>query len=882
MLPEISRAAVLEAVAGGTWVVTATRRLSRVLQLEYARCSTQDSWPTPRIMPWAAWVQHQYRELRDFGRLAEPRRCLEDSQSQALWEELLARDDTAGQLLLSGGVAEGFRDAWRLAHEWGLSRDELQARGGEDCRVFLRVARAYQRRLDEAGAVDAAQLPGLVAPALETDTGERIAFAGFDRFTPAQQNLVAGLGARALRVAGPAGGAVPEVFACADAREELAAVVAWARRQLQARPSARIGIVVPDLEARAALLEQLLDDALAPARLWPGRDEDPRPWNISLARPLAETPLADTALRLLAFCREPAELGAVSRVLRSPFTAAADSEGPARARLEAWLREHIGEPVLPRALLAGLRGEGRAPACPALATGVDAALALLAGEPRRRPPSRWAADFSRALRALGWPGARPLGSDEWQTLQAWSESLDALAALDAVVTSLTHGQALARLRRIVVERRFQPESPEVPIQVLGVPETVGLEFDALWVTGLHDGVLPASMRPCPLLPAALQRERGLPRACPDTEHALAERLVARLAASAPTACFSFPAVEADEPLRPSPVLARLGTPTPGPAGHTGMAAGLWGAVQLEAVADETAPPVAGEVRGGSSLLADQSACPFRAFALHRLHARPLEEGRAGVDPRERGSFLHQALRLVWEAWRGSDQAGALDSGIRARVLQDAARRAAAQHLAGLPRALVDIEVDAGVRVMTELLAVDLARPAFAVQGCEAPFEIELGALRLRGRMDRVDEVDRRLVIIDYKTGSASPAAWDSERPAEPQMPLYALALDEAVTALAYASLKPGEVGYKGRQRDTEPPALAGDKIKAPIIKAEDWSDMLGEWRRVLGRLAQDFAAGRAAVAPLRPTQRNGSCAYCRLPTLCRRDELLRLGAIGDE
>jgi hypothetical protein len=114
------------------------------------------------------------------------------------------------------------------------------------------------------------------------------------------------------------------------------------------------------------------------------------------------------------------------------------------------------------------------------------------------------------------------------------------------------------------------------------------------------------------------------------------------------------------------------------------------------------------------------------------------------------------------------------------------------------------------------------------------------------------------------------------------MPLYALALDEAVTALAYASLKPGEVGYKGRQRDTEPPALAGDKIKAPIIKAEDWSDMLGEWRRVLGRLAQDFAAGRAAVAPLRPTQRNGSCAYCRLPTLCRRDELLRLGAIGDE
>ena len=58
--------------------------------------------------------------------------------------------------------------------------------------------------------------------------------------------------------------------------------------------------------------------------------------------------------------------------------------------------------------------------------------------------------------------------------------------------------------------------------------------------------------------------------------------------------------------------------------------------------------------------------------------------------------------------------------------------------------------------------------------------------------------------------------------------------------------------------------------------------MLSDWRSVLARLANDFGAGQAAVDPLWPTRRDGSCAYCRLATLCRRDELLRAGAIGDD
>ena len=879
-VPEITRDALPDALESGTQVVTATRRLARALQLEYARRRGGDSWLTPSILPWSAWLLEQYRALRDFGQWPDARRCLDEAQAAALWDEVLSRDDTAGRLLMSGGVTQGFREAWRLVHEWRLSWPELEARAGDDCRVFLRTARAYERRLRDLDAVDTAQLPGLLCAALAGAEGGPVAFAGFDRWVPAQQALVDALGSRARRVVNAARPGSPRVLACADARSELAAAAHWARTRLEADPSARIGLVVPDLAGHAALLERLLDDALAPQRLWPGREQDPRPWNISLARPLGDAPVVDAALRLLGCAQGPMNLAEVSRVLRAPFLAGAVTEASQRARLEAWLRRHAAEPVTPAALLAGLRGEGRAPGCPLLARGLDAALEIVAHGRRRRAPAAWAADFARMLQQLGWPGETPAGSAEWQAVQAWTEALDALASLDSLGASFTFTQALQRLRRILAERRFQPESPDVPIQVLGMPETAGMQFDAIWVTGLHDGVLPASMRPCPLLPAALQRERAMPRACPDTEQALANRLVQQLGAAAAEACFSYPLREGDEPLRPSPALAPLGPAELGAGVPGGIAPRIFAARRVEQLTDVLGPGVAGEVRGGSSLLADQSACPFRAFALHRLHAEPVEAPQSGVDPRRRGSFLHEALRILWLGWQCQATAAAADPAARSAAIRAALRSASARHLAEQPRGLVEIEIEAGVQVIEALLAVDLERPEFEVVACEHPFEITLGTLRIRGRMDRVDRVDTGLLVIDYKTGAADPRSWDDERPAEPQMPLYAIAIDEAVAGLFYGSLKPGQVGFSGRQQEAEPPPIGGRS--AQVLAAVEWDDMLSGWRAVLARLAHDFGAGQAAVDPLRPTRRNGSCAYCRLATLCRRDELLRAGAIGDD
>jgi ATP-dependent helicase/nuclease subunit B len=882
MTAEAPFAALQEAMDRGSTIVTATRRLARRLLADFALRAADAGWDTPVVLPWSAWVQSSHADLRDFGMLDNPRPCLDDWQAAAIWEDALDADPVSSTLLMPGNAVEGLRDAWRLAHEWRLPWRELEQGASEDCSVFLRLAARFRQRLQSLGCVDPAELPALLAEALQDRAGPDVLFAGFDALNPSQSRLVEALGPRARLVAPPRHQGTATLAAYPDSRHELAAAAAWARRRLDENPAARLGIVVPDLEAQASLLEDLLDEALVPERLLPGRGDAPRPWNLSLGRPLVDAPIVATALLVLGTAaRDSMELAEAGRLLRSPFLGGAAEEAGRRAALEGWLRSHAADRIAPDGLLGWLEGRRGAPACRRLAEGLRGCREELRDGPRRRAPSQWSAALTRALRRLGWPGDAPLDSPDWQTVQAWAELLETFARLDAVVGGLTLGDALARLRRVGAEQRFQPETPDLPVQVLGLLETAGLEFDGLWISGMHDGALPAPLRPQPLLPATLQRERGMPRACPDTELALARHMVGRLSGAADEVRFSYPQSRQDEPFRASPVVMALAPAADGDAfPRVSVATAVFQARQLEALADETAPPVTGEVGGGTGLLAAQSACPFRAFALHRLAARELTAPGVGIDGLTRGSFMHEALHGLWGELGDRPSLAGLDRVARAKRVRAAVERAGAKILAGLPPGLVRIELDEAAQRIGELLEVELLRPDFAVLHREEPVNVELGPLRIRGQVDRVDRVPDGLVVIDYKTGAASPGDWDSERPAEPQMPLYALAFQRELAGLAYALLRPGSVELRGLARSGDVFGNALPRLKPP--PADEWQEIIAAWRRVLEALAAAFAAGDARVDPVQPKGESGTCAWCHLATLCRRDELLRAGALGDD
>jgi probable DNA repair protein len=497
----------------------------------------------------------------------------------------------------------------------------------------------------------------------------------------------------------------------------------------------------------------------------------------------------------------------------------------------------------------------------------------------RQPPSAWSATFLALLKGLGWPGERALDSAEFQTFEKWREVVSSQSALDPLRARLTLGDALSALRRIAADTVFQPEGNDAPVQVLGTLESTGLTFDALFVTGLAGDAWPAAPRANPFLPAVLQRALDVPHASAAWELDFARRMTQAWCGAAPQVTFTWPRRDGERELRMSPLLDAVPDGGEATAALPLLRDALYAARRAETLADSEAPPLAASARvgGGAALFQNQAACPFRAFAIHRLGAAGLEEGADGLDARERGSLVHQALSTLWQDLGSHAQLLALS----AAELEQKTATAVNAAVDALSRARPDLMSEAFAALERERLKALLLRLT-ELEKSRAPFEVvareqqralQVAGVQLNARLDRVDRLaDGSEIILDYKTGLAHTGGWLGERPDEPQLPLYAVSSEADVSGIAFVQLRAREVAFRGVTRDEavlpEVAALATSKTFA--AQYAHWPALLQSWRGVLEQLARDYLAGRAAVAPkdLRRT-----CEYCELGALCRVREL---------
>ena len=919
----LDRTAVVAALQAGASVVTPNRRLARALKAAFDRAQlaaarsdqTPTVWAAADVLPWSAWLARSF----DDARLAQPQAgertpdLLSPLQQQVLWERVIADSPALPLLRHPDAIAQTAADAWALLHEHAAM--SLLGRGAgpalnDDQDAFRAWAREFGRRSRALNAITADELPAWLAAAVEEarwKPATRCVLAGFDRIAPAQQRLLDALRAAGVTVetapdADADAAAAPIRVASADSRAQWRMAAAWARARLAADPQARIGIVVPDLGAHRTALVGALTDALAPAlRLAPQAQDRAQaaPFNLSLGQPLAETPLVAGALALLDLLVGPIDIARAGTLLRSPYLAGGDAtqaEWSRRAQLDRRLRDDGRWQVTLDALrrAAGRiddAGQPRPDAAPRLAqslAAIDARLAALRGRRAtlpRQPVSAWIALLFDLLHTAGFPGGRTLDSVEFQTFTRWRELMASLGTLDALLGAVTLADVIARLRRAAADTLFQPESDDVPVQVLGVLEASGLAFDHLWVANLSDDRWPPEPQPNPLLPLALQRAWLLPSAAPELSLARAQRQMAGWAATRGELVYSHPLLDGDRPLAPSPLIRALPAGDPNAPLLPPVALRLQRGLSLQPLDDAVAPPVVGDAlqRGGAGVFGDQSACAFRAFAVHRLHAAPLAAPAPGLDASSRGILLHLTLQAFWQGLDSQRALRALDDAtLHARVLaaaDHALDELAIDHPDRLGPRLRALERERLLRAVHAWIDVEDERPPFSVLTVEAGREVVVGGLRVTLRTDRVDRLqDGSLVVIDYKTGQCTRASWLDERPDAPQLPLYATAFardGERIGAIAFAQLRPGETRAIAVAASdaafADARQVADDEV---MIAQPGWAGLMADWSAVLERLAADFRAGVAAVAP----KSDRSCEFCALPLLCRIGERRSLSA----
>lgn len=272
------------------------------------------------------------------------------------------------------------------------------------------------------------------------------------------------------------------------------------------------------------------------------------------------------------------------------------------------------------------------------------------------------------------------------------------------------------------------------------------------------------------------------------------------------------------------------------------------------------PRLSGEVLSPSRL-ESLGACGLRYFYRYVLHIRPPDipefDPEVWLDPRNRGSLLHEVYEFTLKAARDEDVE------ILSSQFDDVAARSLASACEKW-RALVPppsesvyarevTELRSDVAAFTRMCRADGANwRALELQfGDRAqPVSVQFadGAIRLQGRVDRVDEMeDGRLLVIDYKTGSAfryQNGVFEGGR--RLQHFLYCLAVEQLL-------------GTK----------VARMEYRFPTAKAEgqnvsfENADLLGG-TELVNALLDNVAAGRFL-----PTDDRNDCAFCDFKDCCR-------------
>ncbi len=866
-----SNARAIAHLGSGGLLLTPDLRLARIFRRLHDRAQIaagRDVWPTAQVLPLDAWLAQQWREAVALqNRLPQP---LPPIALRWLWQRQAARD--APGLLDPADLGARARASWlRLRAHGGAVDDIGRFPLTRDQQAFAGWARSAERELQERGGCDAADLArSMVDARALPQAGPPLLLAGFRRLTPAQAALFAALaqaGWSVTRLEPDPAGAAGWRHAAADPDSERAAMLAWMRERIAERPDGLHAMIVPDLARQRGVIERMLEAALQPELELPGAGRRERHFDMAGGPPLSAQPVVACALDALGLALGVRDWSAVSRLLRSDCLAGARAERAARIRLEHELRETPGAGALSPG---ALRARALAADAPQFAGLLAAAVAAAHGPPRRGAVA-WAEGFGACLAAWGWPGEPALDSAAWQAAKHFRALLDELAALAALGPELAALPALDELRRLAAQP-FQPEAGETGVLVLDAFEDPGLRFDSLWVAGLTAAAWPRPTTVDPLLPIEIQRRLKMPGVTAEDCVAEARAIIGCWQSRADALVLSWPRRENDTDVDGTPLLPGGIEPLPRPAPHATRARLHLGSASLESLTDDCAPALTGgAARGGARVLELQSQCPFRAFAELRLQARPLEEPAAGIDRRLRGSVLHRALQEFWAATGTQQALLQLDAdACRARV-EAAIDRALA---ATLPRDTgarsLALERDWQRRAIDALLQLERQRPAFAVVETEQPLEGRIGGLDLRLRVDRVDRVGDRHVVIDYKSGAVRAAPWRGARMHAPQLPLYAVLLRERPAAIAIAELAADRAGFVGV--GDGPGLIDGLQPAEEFELTEerergfDWARITGHWYAWLERLARDHAAGKADVDPKLAAD---TCRHCHLGALCR-------------
>ena len=808
------------------------------------------------VMPAAQWLAELWdgsfpsaQVLRPIQLLALARPIIESS------------DYYPDNCLNSLAIVRQFVDAFQLHAAYMLSTEREDYLFSPEYQAFYHWRAQLQQQLDELDALSSEQLPLRLTPLLADgalDLPARLVISPRTELVPAVRQFIdhcaPQLDIFLLDETPPASDQRLYCFPqrddeCRAVATRLSEILRAWRKDAATNPCPppSLGVVVPDMNTYKPLLESALRRQLYPQSLLP-EDEIQEPWHFEGSESLYAYPLIRAAWDLISLRDGPGELEHFSRVLRSRFVSGWPEQRSARASFDRLLRERLTV----QCSLRDIEVQARRAVEPDTVAVLMAAREQLSAYPGRQLPSAWVRSFDQLLLATGWPNADDDDPVVAQCRQGFSQAMDVFRALDRQLGEVEHSEALSWLQHILTTKRFSVSRDwPCPIRILTIDDALALTFDEVWLVGLDDSALPRRASPSPFLPQHLQ-QRAQVAGCEANLCLQRDReVLAGLLQAAPVVNCSL-AHEA-EGGAPRSVCSLLTLPESlfnWPDQEESLL--QQGRCEWPDM-DEVRPvPVAqrDQLRGGSGLFKEYAQSPFFAFLKYRLDLREFPRPAEGLDHRLQGVLVHDTLEAVWRRLGGKAELDRLDF---AR-LQELVGQCVDEALAGseintmrFGEALLRLEKTRVVALVSHWLEFKekMRLQDFTVEAVETQLDTRFMGIPLKLRMDRIDRIGDKRLVIDYKTGTVDGKTLNSDALTEPQLPIYALAASEAapIDGVMLAQVKsPDDLKIHVRSNWTNS-VIAKKAHDSDVDDEQKWAAELKAWAAALEAMAEGILAG---------------------------------------
>jgi len=861
----------LQLLAQGCLLITHHTSLASEWKRRFAIKQNTPACETPHIFAWTAWLTHQLQQQTQSINLNH-------AQEQLLWERIIQKDMPSLPSSSVRGLAKQAKQAHDLMQYHHIPMDALHALGGEESDALWRWIQGIQQSLTTPELAHyslSACIPSMLTHSPHPKQFQSIVFDGFESFTAAQQHYIeylqsAGIHIYQIQYECPSDHLT--LTTCHDETEEYQHLASMTEQLLQQEPNTRIAIVSTRPDYNTQALSRIMQQTLLKED---GLNPNPDMQAIAMqGEPLSQLPLVQQALHFLSIMQQPHMMTFedFSSWLLNPWLYGAKQEQQERALLEAHFRTQNRHQLN----LQGLSQSNQIQALPMLHQVIQHMQAWQ--QPKTQAASAWIKVCQTLLQKCGILHVSQLESEqsnavEIRHINAFRDAMSTLIALDAIQSNMSFSDFLTALRSACNQAHvsLKPKYPNV--LVLAIEEAVGMQFDYVLLFGMDESAFPPAAKPQPLIPIRLQRDYNLPMSRGSLAFETSSWLWQQLRYSSPHMHVSFSKQRDDQAMQPSSFVKTL-------AKQTVLSQALinepWA---MQSFTDDVLAPLQSHehIRGGATIIENQSACPFRAFVRHRLNVQSLDETSPGIEATTKGSLLHLALEHIWQRLLSQEKLIKLSPEARNTLIDEAIEHAWQKPSAYTDFTTVRIEKKRMQQLLARWLDLEETRPPFQVQAIEKSFELSLPEsasvpLHIKLKADRIDkDAEGHRILMDYKTGEKIAAKqWLDERVSKPQLPMYAVAAnlnsEDAVTfarirsgdGMGFDGLCDSDIGIKGM-------TVCDGKSKRP----DDFNTVLAHWKKQINMLAQEFVDGRCDVAP----RDKDACKYCGLEAVCRIDEI---------